>query len=202
MKAEDRIYSSSSFLMFRSVIDKRLCFKDGLAEYHLNPPSDRISVNNSFELENALRKSVEKALKHSKRTAVALSGGIDSAIIAKLVPKGSIAYTFKCIVPGIEVIDESQKAAQYADECGLEHRIVDVYWDDMVEMAPILMRHKGSPIHSIEVQIYKAALRAISDGCDTFVFGESADVLYGGMSGLLSKDWTVGEFVDRYAYVF
>ena len=119
----------------------------------------------------------------------------------KMMPKGSLAYTFKCVVPGMEVLDESPTAARYAEECGLEHRIVEVYWDDMVRMTPTLMKHKGTPCHSIEVQIYKACLQAKSDGCDAMVYGESADIVYGGMSGLLSKDRTVGDIIERYSYL-
>ncbi len=63
------------------------------------------------------------------------------------------------------------------------------------------MEHKGAPIHSIEVQIYKAALQAKADGFERLIFGESADCLFGGQSNLLSKDWRIGEFIDRYSYV-
>ena len=133
--------------------------------------------------------------------ALALSGGIDSAVMAKFMPKKSIAYTFKCIVPGKEVTDETPRAKEYARECNLEHRIIEVYWEDFERYAPILMRNKCAPIHSIEVQIYTAALQAKMDGCDAIIFGESADLNYGGLSGLLSRDWTVGEFINRYAYV-
>ena len=132
---------------------------------------------------------------------MALSGGIDSAILAKMMPKGSVAYTFKCVVPGVEVIDETKQAARYARECGLEHRVIEVYWADMVELAPVLMEHKGAPIHSIEVQIYKAAKQIMRDGFTCLIFGESADCLYGGHSGLLSREWTIGEFIDRYSFV-
>ena len=55
--------------------------------------------------------------------------------------------------------------------------------------------------HSIEVQIYKAALKAKEEGFERLIFGESSDVSYGGLSGLMSKDWRVGEFIDRYTYV-
>jgi len=99
------------------------------------------------------------------------------------------------------VANESEQAAEYARECGLEHEIVDIYWEDMEKLSPELMKHKGAPIHSIEVQIYKAALKAKADGYDKFIFGESADSNYGGFSGLLSKDWLFGEFVNRYSYV-
>lgn len=199
-KISDCEFCMSSWLMYRTIVDNTKCFVDGIKDYHVLPPTDRCGVHNSDELEQALRQEVDRITKSGK-TALALSGGIDSAVLAKMMPKGSVTYTFKCIVPGMEVVDESPQAARYAAECGLEHRIVEVYWEDMVKMAPVLMRHKGSPCHSIEVQIYKASLQAIKDGFDNFIFGESSDIVYGGLSGLLSKDWTIGQFVDRYSYV-
>ena len=63
------------------------------------------------------------------------------------------------------------------------------------------MKHKGAPIHSIETQIYLAAQKAKKDGIKKFVFGENADIIYGGMNGLLAKDWTYAEFVERYTYL-
>ena len=190
----------SSFLMYRSIIDRTRYFKEGLDLFFIDPKPNRTPIESSEQLEEFLRSRIQNATKGGK-VALALSGGIDSAILAKMMPKGSSAYTFKCIVPGVEVIDESQQAARYAEECGLEHHIIEVFWDDMVKMSPVLMKHKGAPIHSIEVQIFKAAQRVMSDGFSGLIFGESADCLYGGLSGLLSKEWTIGEFIDRYSFV-
>lgn len=186
--------------MYRTIVDHNKSFVDDIKDFHVSPPNNRTPVCCSLELEDVLRREVAKATKNGK-AALALSGGIDSAILAKMMPPGSVAYTFRCVVPGIEVVDESSQAARYAEECGLEQRIVNVYWDDMVKMAPVLMRHKGSPCHSIEVQIYKACLQAKQDHLDLMIYGESADIVYGGMSGLLSKDRTVGDIIDRYSYV-
>ena len=98
-------------------------------------------------------------------------------------------------------IDETTRAAAYAKECGLEHRIVEITWNDMEKYAPILMKHKNSPLHSIEVQIYMAGLKAKEDGIARIIYGETADVNYGGLSNILSKEWSVGEFIERYAYL-
>ena len=200
MYTVDKNYCMSSFLMFRTIIDKDKCFANGVIPYHVKPPVDRMLVHNSDDLYHALKTQVEKASKGGK-VALALSGGIDSAILAKFMPKGSTAYTFKCVVPGISVTDESMAAAKYAKECGLKHKVIEIYWEDMEKYAPVLMKHKGAPIHSIECQIYKAALQAKEDGFQTMIFGESADIIYGGHSNLLSRDWTLGEFVQRYSYV-
>ena len=198
----DRTYCSSSYLMFRTMADSNRCFS---VEYPTNlykhpARTSLYPVHNGKELIEYFKEHISDICARSK-TALALSGGIDSAVLAHFMPKGSIVYTFKCVVPGVKVTDETPTAARYAEMNGLDHRIIEVYWDDFEKYAPILMKHKGAPIHSIEVQIYKAALRALSDGMDTIIFGESADLNYGGLSGLLSKDWTVGEFIDRYSYV-
>ena len=191
----------SSFLMYRRIINDNTSFTELMRPnyFSLNKLKSRTGVSSSEKLETVLKKVVFEATK-GKKCAIALSGGIDSAILAKFMPKGSLAYTFKCIVPGIDVIDESKQAAKYAEECGLEHRVIEIYWEDFEKYSDSLMKKKGAPIHSIEVQIYKAALQAKKDGIENFVFGESADCIFGGLDGLLSKEWTVGEFVNRYSY--
>ena len=198
-KIADIPYCSSSFLMHRTVIDQTKVFDVRLPiRYYSRGECDQI--HDSFELEASLKRQVEEACKGGC-AALALSGGIDSAILAKFMPKGSKAYTFKCVVPGIQVTDESPQAARYAQECGLIHEVVEIYWEDVEAFAPKLMLHKGAPIHSIEVQIYKAACKAKADGCDILIFGESADCNYGGLSNVMSREWTFGEYVDRYSYV-
>lgn len=197
---EDKKYCMSAFLMYRSILDKNKTFKEGITPYLYHIPFKREGIHSSQQLKTALQSQMEEHTKDGK-AALALSGGIDSAVLAKFMPKGSVAYTFKCVVPGIEVVDESQAAAKFAKECGLEHRIVEIYWEDIEKFGAKLMLHKGAPMHSIEIQIYKAALEAKKDGFTKLIFGESADVSYGGFSQLLSKDWKVGEFIERYSYV-
>ncbi|MFR2033030.1 MAG: asparagine synthase-related protein [Agathobacter sp.] len=196
----DKEYCMSSFLLYRRVLDRNKEFKRGCIPNSIPESWNKIGINSSLELEEHLKKSVKEATNDGK-AALALSGGIDSAILAKFMPKGSIAYTFRCTAGDMPTTDETERAAAYAKECGLEHRIIEITWDDMKRYAPILMKHKNSPLHSIEVQIYMAGLRAKEDGIERIIYGETADVNYGGLSNILSKDWTVGEFVERYAYL-
>lgn len=196
----DRTYCMSSFLMLRTIYDHNYAFSEKSIPVFFEENKDRHPVYNSIELEQLLEEQVKKACNQGK-AAIALSGGIDSAILAKFMPKGSVAYTFKCVVPGVNVTDETPMAARYAKECGLQHRVIEIFWDDMEKLAPILMLHKGAPIHSIEVQIYKAAQKALDDGFDTLIFGESSDVNFGGQDGLLSKDWSVPQYIERYSYL-
>lgn len=194
----DKRYCMSSFLMLRTISDHSRTFREGIVPRFFEENGDRTPVKDSFELETILRAEVEKACADG-RAALALSGGIDSAILARFMPKGSTAYTFKCVVPGKEVTDETPAAARYARECGLVHRVVEIAWEDMESLAPLLMAHKGAPIHSIEVQICKAAQQAVRDGFTTLIFGESADTNFGGQDGLLSRDWTIPQYMERFA---
>lgn len=196
----DKIYCMSSFLMYRTIADENTCFAENVLPKKFQIASPTYPVTNSAELEAAIEEQMVHWTKNGK-VALALSGGIDSAILAKYMPKGSMAYTFQCVVPGVEVTSEVAQAKKYAEECGLQHKVVPIYWEDMETLSKVLMKAKGEPIHSIEVQIYKAALQAKEDGFDGIILGESSDVNYGGLSGLMSKDWKFGEFVDRYTFL-
>ena len=194
----DKDFCMSSFLMYRYLFDETKDF--GLPHKNIDINFARTPIANGDELINFLRAQVKAATRDGK-AALALSGGIDSAILAKFMPEGSSAYTFRCLVPGKKVEDESERAARYAEICKLNHKVVDIYWEDVEAVVDKLMLRKGAPIHSIETQIYIAAQKVLADGFTKFIFGETADAIYGGHDGLMSKDWLFGEFVDRYSYV-
>lgn len=196
----DKAYCMSSYLIYRYIFDKGCSFQQERVCNIADISFPRIPVRTAEELLDVLEREV-KAACESGTAVLALSGGIDSAILAKFMPKGSKAYTFRCIVPGRQVTDESRQAAKWAGDCGLEHEVLDIRWEDVVLASRALMLHKGAPIHSIEAQIYLAAQKAREAGADKFIFGENADIIYGGMDGLLQKDWTYSEFVDRYTYI-
>lgn len=196
----DQAYCMSSYLMYRYVFDKERSFQANKNCNIVDIDFPRSPVKTADELLEMLEKEVRSACKNEK-AVLALSGGIDSAILARFMPAGSKAYTFRCIVTDRKVTDESEQAAKWAELCGLEHEVIDIYWEDIVSASEVLMLHKGAPIHSIETQIYLAARKAREAGFDKFIFGENADIIYGGMDGLLQKDWMYSEFVDRYTYV-
>lgn len=193
-----REYCMSEYLMYRYLYDEACDF--GLPHRNVDISFERMPVEDGKGLLRVLEHIVEEATKDGK-AALALSGGMDSAILARLMPEGSTAYTFRCIVPGKVVMDESASAAQYARACHLNHVVLDILWEEVEDCIDRLMMHKGAPVHSIEAQIYLASRRAKADGFERLIFGENADIIYGGMDGLLAKDWILGEFIDRYSYV-
>ena len=198
----DRRYCMSSFLMYRTIVDRNRVFSEAFPPYYRNYPENRRPIGDGAELLEYLRGAIAEHTK-GRKVALALSGGIDSAILLQLMPENTTAYTFRCVVPGVQVTDESPQARRYLDYARpeLEHKIVPIYWEDFEGSIDAILRHKGAPTHSIEVQIYKAARAAKADGCDLMIFGETADCIYGGHSQLLSRDWTIGEFANRWSFV-
>ena len=190
----------SEFLMFRGIVDDDICFDEGVVPFLPDMEFNRDPITDHRALSDSLRNQVLKATEHGD-AALALSGGIDSAILARFMPEGSTAYTFRCRVPGVDVTDETPIASKIAEKCHLVHKVVDITWEDVISSLPTLFSNKGAPVHSIEAQIYKAALQCKDDGFSKFIFGENADVIYGGLDGLISKDWLFGEYVDRYTHV-
>lgn len=193
----DKNYCMSSFLTFRCIDDENKAFVENLKPNRFYPDKKRYSIRNSDDIDNAIKEVLQEKL--DECTGIMLSGGIDSAILASYMPSGTKAYTLKCIAEG--AADETERARAVADKCNLDHRIVEIYWEDYLNFVPQLMKHKGAPIHSIEPQIYKAALQAKNDGVNSLIFGEAADAIFGGLDGLLSKDWLFDEFIERYTYV-
>lgn len=192
-------YCMSSYLTFRFIPDEEKNFYSHTKRKLFKPYGGAVTpCKTADDIDAVLKKEVEKEFIPDK-TGIFLSGGIDSAILAAYVPEGTPAYTFKCIAPN--AIDETVRAKKYAQKYSLDHRIVEMHWEDFEELAPKLIKHNQEPFNSTEVQIYKAALQAKSEGIEKILIGESADTIFGGMHLLYSKDWTFEEFVPRYTFV-
>ena len=109
---ENPVYCMSSYLMYRMIVSDDYCFSNKYKPKLANIFFDRYPVYNSNDLYNHLREIMEQYTTDGA-SALALSGGIDSAILASMMPKGSTAYTFRCVVPGVSVFDESNDSLFY-----------------------------------------------------------------------------------------
>jgi asparagine synthetase B (glutamine-hydrolysing) len=180
------------------VYDEDVCFKEGIVhhDHKLIPNSEKTPCRTAEDIGRHIEKVLSTIdLDHA---AVLLSGGMDSAILASYMPKGSKAYTARCIGNG--AVDETEMAAKYCKLYGLEHVIVDVTWDDYKELMDELMLHDGSPIIPNEPQAYKLAKLAKQNGATCIVYGDCADLEFGGMDKLLSVDWDYDGFVERFTF--
>ena len=195
----DKNFCMSSFLAFRYICDDNKDFAQSIKHrtYKLHPDSQKTFVKTASDIDVALRK-VFDSLK-GKKLGILLSGGMDSAILASYMP-GCDAYTFR-FMNGQYQADELKRAETFAKTYGLKLHYIDISWDMVERNIDIVMKHKGAPVHSIEPQIYEAAIIAKKDGVDTIIIGDAADYVFYGMDGLLSRDWLFEDFYKRMIYI-
>ena len=193
-------YCMSHYLAFRFIKNEKINFFKNLSHkvYKSKPENELLPVKNIDDIECIIKEKIKNFYVKDK-TAILLSGGIDSAILASYLPEDTIAYTFKCIADG--AIDETAQAKKYCDAYGLKQEIIEMRWSDFEELTPEILEYDGVPFHSIEVQLVKAAKHAKSQGINRIIIGESADLIFGGMDKLLSKDWNFNDFEERYNFI-
>lgn len=196
----DKSYCMSSFLSLRYVEDDDKQFSEGLHHqiFKQQPLNRKVFVSDAYDIDIALR-NVFRRISHEK-LGMLLSGGMDSSILASYMPEGADAYTFR-FLGGQYQNDELERAEYYANYYHLNLHYVDIDWNTVEQYVDIVMEHKGAPVHSIEPQLYAAALQAKSDGITMLIIGDAADYVFGGMDGLLSKNWSYEQYVKRSIYV-
>ena len=196
----DKELCMSQFLSWRFVVDDDIEFFNGITHqrYHQLSDEKRVAVDSANEIDVAIR--VRFAELKDDKLGILLSGGMDSACLAAYMPKGAKAYTFRFLGGGYQS-DELRRAEAFAVKYGLDLCYVDIDWGAVESCVDDCMRQKGAPVHSIEPQICYAARIAKNDGVTRMVIGDGADYVFGGMDGLLSKDWRFDEYVKRTTYV-
>ena len=199
MERVDKRLALSYYLAFRYVFND-IVFAPGIKrqQYHRIPDDIKTLVGSAEDVDIALSNTFRMIT--NERLGILLSGGMDSAVLASYMSKGSDAYTFR-FLGGKFAEDELQRAEKYADYCGLNLHYVDIDWNVVESCVDVCMLYKGAPVHSIEPQLYYAAKQAKNDGVTMLLIGDGADYVFGGMSGLYSRDWSYDEFFKRYIYI-
>lgn len=194
----DKKYCMSSYMAFRYIEKDDVDFYSGMHHSNITPIPDeqRIFVHTSDDIDREIGKQMGQF--KDKKKGILLSGGMDSAIVASYL-SGSDAYTFR-FLGGEYQKEELERAEYYAKYYGLTLHYVDITWDTVISHLEPVMIAKAAPVHSIEPQILQAALQAKAEGIEIMFVGESSDLIFGGMDGLLAKDWTFDEFMDRYIF--
>ena len=195
----DKNYCMSSYLAFRYIVCEDKDFASNLNHTHFVqiPDERKISVCTAEEIDAAIK--MQFALLRNEKLGILLSGGMDSAILAAYMP-GCDAYTFR-FLDGAYQKEELQRAEYYASHYHLNLHYIDIDWDTVLQCVDPVMQAKQAPVHSIEPQIYAAAIRAKQDGITRMIIGDASDYVFGGMDKLLSKDWLFDEFYKRFIYI-
>lgn len=185
-------------MAFRYIENDEMDFYAGMHHRNITPIPDeqRILVHTSDDIDREIGKQMEQF--KDKKKGILLSGGMDSAIVASYL-RGSNAYTFR-FLGGEYQKEELERAEYYAKYYGLTLHYVDITWDTVISHLEPVVKAKAAPVHSIEPQILQAALQAKADGIELMFVGESRGLIFGGTDGLLAKDWTFDEFMNRYIF--
>lgn len=191
----------SSYIAFRYIWKDGVDFAEGFQHTNILPVENKnkIPVRTSEDLDREIQKQFDALYAKYDNIGILLSGGMDSANLAAYLKPGSHAYTF---TDASGVFDADVKRAMtYCKKFNLNHHLIEITMDDYMEYTPIVMRRKFAPVHSIEPQIYKAALMAKQDGVQLMIVGESSDLIFGGMDKLITPEWTFEAFVKRYTFL-
>lgn len=195
----DKNWCMSSYLAFRYIERDGIDFAEGLRHRNIEPMpiEKRIPVQTWMDMDREFRRTFDSLTDY--KLGVLLSGGMDSACAASYM-SGCDAYTFR-FLGGEFQKEELARAEAYASHYGLKLHYVDIDWNTVESHVDACMRSKAAPVHSIEPQLLQAALQAKDDGVEHLIVGESADLVFGGMDKLLSRDWTVKQFELRYTFL-
>ncbi len=197
----DKDFCLSAYMAFRYIWKDGMDFYKGFRHQNYTPvcEDERIKVVTAEDIHHAIRKQIDELYEQYDNIGILLSGGMDSAIVATYLKPGSHAYTFNSVSGVFD--DDIQRAKDYCEKYHLVHHLIDITFDDYKKYAPIVMSRKWAPVHSIEPQIYKAALAAKKDGVEMVLVGESADLIYGGMDKLITPEWDFLGWVKRYTFL-
>ncbi len=134
-----------------------------------------------MDLDEAIRIAVQL---RSNEGVVALSGGVDSALVARLAGR-------ECVVVGLAGSHDILHARQVAEEFGLtlhEH-IIDPTAIEEALAAVLAVIPKRDPVNaSIATTLYFVCQWAGSHGQRRILAGQGADELFGGYSRYLETD--------------
>ena len=199
MLSEDKIYCMSSFLSFRYIVDESKVFDKRFPHRNLElvPDEKKVICNTANDIDEAIKKKL-KGIDLS-RAGILLSGGMDSAILASYMPEGTCAYTARPVAPN--AVDETERAAIYCKINHLQHEIVDITWSDYVDYMDGLMLADGCPVFANEPQVYALVRKMQQDGIETVIYGDNADMAFGGYNLLLSREWDYTGWKKRYTFV-
>lgn len=197
----DKDFCLSSYIAFRYLWKDNVDFYEGFHHHNYAPipESELIPVTTSEDIDREIQLQIDALYRKYDNIGILLSGGMDSANLASYLRPGSHAYTF---VSETGVFDaDLERAKKYCEKQNLVHHYVHIDFDDYQRYTPIVMSAKDAPVHSIEPQIYKAAIQARKDGVEIMLVGESADLIFGGMDKLISPQWDFDGFVHRYTFL-
>ncbi len=135
------------------------------------------------ELATLLRESVDIRLPEHVRFSLFLSGGLDSTILASLLPQEH-PHRLPCLAAGFDaepMLDERAEARRAAGFLGLELQETTLTPDAFLAIWPWMLRVSGTPVmFNSGVPLFWMSRTARLQGAKVMLSGEGADELFCG----------------------
>ncbi len=145
------------------------------------------------EFSELLNESIRKRLRSDVAIGTSLSGGLDSSVIATLCSQHvSRQYSYRCFTasfPGFNK-NEVHYARRVAEQNTLQHYIIEVSANDVIELMDTVMYHQEAPIASTSaIAQYKLYKTAKENGVTVLLDGQGADEILGGYHKFYKWHW-------------
>ncbi|WP_233238801.1 asparagine synthase-related protein [Bordetella sp. LUAb4] len=130
------------------------------------------------DLKNALRASLQRALDSGKRVALALSGGLDSALLLALLREMGVQRSIPSYILVTDLPDycERDTALDIADRLDARVKLVRVTAQDFVAALPDATRCVEEPMFNVHPVAKLLLARAMAvDGIGLAITGDGAD---------------------------
>ena len=136
------------------------------------------------QLRELLSQSVHNRLRSDVLVGSSLSGGLDSsAIVAHCAQNSAAQYSHQCFTATFAGFEKNEQAyaAKVAKSFGLQHNIIPVGENDLLQQMDALMYHQEEPIGSASsLAQYKVYAAAKAAGITVLLDGQGADEVLAG----------------------
>lgn len=152
-------------------------------------------------LRAVLEQAVARRVAPGERTAVLLSGGLDSGTVAALAANrtldGRVQAAYSATFPNHPSVDESRLIADLTSALRLPSTTIRVYGGSILDGALTYMRQHTVPPVSPNLFFWNPLLRrAAEDGVDVMLDGEGGDELFGLSAYLLADRLRSGRLLS------
>jgi asparagine synthase (glutamine-hydrolysing) len=127
----------------------------------------------------ALEEAVRRRTRDTSHVATLLSGGVDSALVARAAVAEGVTQSFGLTLPNERLVSEQQTLL--AAHLGLSHVTVEATASALVDAFPVAVRRIGAPVSRLgPVGMYLLAEKVRTAGLRACLSGEGADEIFCG----------------------
>ncbi|MFI5204626.1 MAG: asparagine synthase (glutamine-hydrolyzing) [Flavobacteriales bacterium] len=161
------------------------CFSSSsVKEFHYTETDKKKNgqlTQDGSSLNHVLRQAVARRMVSDVPVAAFLSGGIDSSIVCALAKEvNPHVQVFSAGFPGSTVFDESQQAAATAKKLQLQHSIISLNEENMMESVTQMLSSPDEPFADSSAIALHALCAQLKGKYKVVLSGDGADELFAG----------------------